>query len=620
MNVTTAKETLRLFVLDARGALVLDTPLSRKTLSFSGLGECDHVVPCLGANAAFVTNKSPKASLLFHEKGKTPMTVTLDPGRPFSIGSATWLVSIEVANEVGAREVSFPGKLDTFSDQQSFSKTNQFLEHILAWLGRPMDSALELRESLKKFLAISIESSSAVSGMIVLVNDTGFDLISTQGLTQDEAESTWSKMPPQLTEDILRTKARIILPEALKEKASGKTTVFIKNLRSIVGFPVMAEGHVLAIFYLGYVNLVSELSEAWQNALEISSQILGITIQRALLREEMKSLKLHLSASSHTQNSDRIMIGSSQAIGNIYKLVARLANFTLPVLVTGETGTGKELVVRELHRFSDRATRPFVAVNAAALPENLIESELFGYKKGAFTGALSDRAGLIEQADGGTLFIDEIGELPLNLQAKLLRVLQEKTVTRLGENKPRSIDFRLVAATHRDLKSMVAAKQFREDLYFRVAGSLIEIPPLRERREDIVPLAKFFVNRFARGHSLQEKDFSRSALSTLEAWAWTGNVRELENVVQRAFVMAEGPVIERDDLGLHSSSPRSDEDVHSQKNSGTDLASAKDDWMRNYISDALRRNEGNRADTAKELGIGQRTLFRYLDQLGIRGL
>jgi DNA-binding NtrC family response regulator len=247
----------------------------------------------------------------------------------------------------------------------------------------------------------------------------------------------------------------------------------------------------------------------------------------------------------------------------------------------------------------------------------LIESELFGHKRGAFTGALSDRIGLIEQADGGTLFIDEIGELSTFMQTKLLRVLQEKTFTRVGDTALKTSDFRLVAATHRNLQEMIASGLFREDLYYRIAGALISMPPLRERRSDIMLLATFLRTRFAKNHGMTDKQWSSSAVETLENLPWPGNVRELANVVARAFVMADGSMIHAKDFADFAAveTPAAAIDI-AQEHQST-LEEARDAWMKRFLSKALDRHKGRRTDTAKALGIGERTLFRYIEQLDI---
>lgn len=308
------------------------------------------------------------------------------------------------------------------------------------------------------------------------------------------------------------------------------------------------------------------------------------------------------------------LIGVSQAIREVQKAIGRAAASNANVLITGETGTGKEVAARVLHEFSSRSTGPFVAVNCAAIPADLLESELFGHAKGAFTGASVARPGCFEQAQGGTLMLDEIGDMPVAMQAKILRVLQERRVTRLGETNERELDVRIVAASHRDLDHMVECGEFRRDLYFRLNVLPIHMPPLRERREDIVPLASFFLQR-SEGRA---RSLSSSACAMLEALPWPGNVRELQNAMERACVMVPSDVIDANDLEFLIS-----KDASAAQPAGVSAAPAGE--MRNsletlereLIESALAQSSGNRSDAARRLGISRAQLYRRLRALGI---
>ena len=250
------------------------------------------------------------------------------------------------------------------------------------------------------------------------------------------------------------------------------------------------------------------------------------------------------------------IVGQSPAMQEIYKTIGRVAAGTTTVLLQGESGVGKEVIARALHEFSDRAAGPFVAVNCSAIPDDLLESEMFGHERGAFTGATDRRSGKFEQAAGGTLFLDEISDMPLGLQAKLLRVLQEREFTRVGGHELLPADCRIVAATNRDLEADVEAKRFRSDLYFRLKVVLIRIPPLRERREDIGPLVEFFIDRINEGSRVGVKGVSPEAMARLAAHAWPGNVRELENVLVRAAALAPDRVLTPEDLPLDETAAR----------------------------------------------------------------
>jgi transcriptional regulator with PAS, ATPase and Fis domain len=282
-----------------------------------------------------------------------------------------------------------------------------------------------------------------------------------------------------------------------------------------------------------------------------------------------------------------------------------VAGTDISVLVTGETGTGKELIAREIHRRSPRKNGAFVAINCGAIPENLLESELFGHAKGAFTGAVSARPGRFQAASGGTLFLDEIGEMPLQLQVKLLRALQDRAVTRVGENKPEAVDIRIVTATNKDLEEELKAGRFREDLFYRINVVHLHLPPLRERGEDAAMLAKWFLGRAIRELSSKVKGFSPQSLVAIKRFRWPGNIRQLENRIKKAVVLADRPLISPDDMELR---PEQLEPI-------LPLTLARDEWQKRYINEVLERNAGNRTKTAKDLGVDPRTIFRHLERM-----
>jgi DNA-binding NtrC family response regulator len=319
------------------------------------------------------------------------------------------------------------------------------------------------------------------------------------------------------------------------------------------------------------------------------------------------------------------MVGASPRMQRIFRLVTKVAPTDSTVLLIGESGTGKELVARALHLQSRRTQGPFVPVNVGALPHTLIESELFGYVRGAFTGAAVDRAGLVEEADGGTLFLDEIGDMPLAAQVKLLRTLESGEVRRLGESVPRLVDVRVIAATHRDLMAEVAAGRFREDLYYRLNVVQIELPPLRERREDVGLLASYFLDRLAARAGRAGLSFSPEAMAVLERYDYPGNVRELENAIEHAVAMAEGPVVLTSDLPAALTAPRLLPRQGTPDRPGPAGAAehAREDWSlaeveKEHILRVLGHHRGNATAAARRLGISRTTLWRKLKHYGIR--
>jgi DNA-binding NtrC family response regulator len=344
-----------------------------------------------------------------------------------------------------------------------------------------------------------------------------------------------------------------------------------------------------------------------------SMEHLVAVVEKALevraLRVENRTLREQLGARYQVAN----FIARSKAMQDILDTVLRIGPTRATVLLCGESGTGKDLIARVLHHHSPRRERPFVKINCTAIPENLMESELFGYEKGAFTGAAGAKPGKFEQADTGTVFLDEIGDVPPAIQVKLLRVLQEREFERLGSNKVRQIDVRVVAATNADLRRALEEGRFREDLYYRLNVVPINIPPLRERREDIPPLAQQFLARCAAESGSPVESFSPEALEIIRAHDWPGNVRQLQNVIERSVLLASGRCLEASDIRLDAA-PRSR--VH-DGNTFLPEGMTLDEFEQSVIREALRRANGNKSHAARMLGL-TRNAFRYrLAQMGL---
>lgn len=304
------------------------------------------------------------------------------------------------------------------------------------------------------------------------------------------------------------------------------------------------------------------------------------------------------------------MVGSSGSMQRVYDTILKVAGADAPVLITGESGTGKELAAHAIHQQSDRASGPFVAVNCGALPANLVQSELFGHERGAFTGATERKIGRIEAADGGTLFLDEIGDLPMDLQVNLLRFLQEMTIERLGSRDSIQVDVRIIAATHVDLAQALSDHSFREDLYYRLNVLTLPMPALRERERDAEQLAEYFLRCFTASSTSPVRGFSRGALRVINSYRWPGNVRELYNRVQRAMVMCDKSLLSPEDLGLERRS-----EPHEYTKTLDEVRAQAD---RQAICSGLRRNQGNISHTAKSLGVSRVTLYRLLEKHAIK--
>ena len=331
--------------------------------------------------------------------------------------------------------------------------------------------------------------------------------------------------------------------------------------------------------------------------------------RRTALARDLAAAQKFLSSSSRVEG----LLGNSKAMEEVHDIVTKVAPVQTSVLITGESGTGKGVVAKAIHNLSQRAGKPFVAFSACAFPESLIEDELFGHEKGAFTGASQMRRGRFEEAKSGTIFLDEIGDLALPLQAKLLRVLQEKSLERLGSNSPQPVDVRVICATSRNLEKMVQEGTFREDLYFRISVVRIHMPPLRERSEDIPLLAEYFLRMFAKAHNKPGRALTPGFLSSLARHDWPGNVRELQNVIERSLVLANGHM----HLGVADLPPELKGLKIPEEIGGGTFHDAVRGFKRELVRSALRMHSGNKLKAAKELGISRCYLHRLLNQLNI---
>jgi two-component system response regulator PilR (NtrC family) len=312
------------------------------------------------------------------------------------------------------------------------------------------------------------------------------------------------------------------------------------------------------------------------------------------------------------------LTGESPAMVQVRSLIEKLARSQAPVFISGESGSGKERAARMIHDLGPRAAAPFVAVNCGAIPENLMESEFFGARKGAFTGADADREGFFQAAHGGTLFLDEVGDLPLPMQVKLLRAIQEKKFRRLGDTTETQVDVRILSATHQNLKAMVEATRFRQDLFYRLNVIELRMPPLRERAEDIPQLAEILLARLSESSGLPPVRLSEGALRALKAYAFPGNVRELENILERAMALSSGEFIEADDLLLDPSDMGEASPATPATPGGADLQEYLDQVERHVIEEALEKSGGNRTAAARALGVTFRSLRYRLERLGIK--
>jgi transcriptional regulator with GAF, ATPase, and Fis domain len=447
-----------------------------------------------------------------------------------------------------------------------------------------------------------VELTRAEKGFVIVLQD-GERLLAASHNTGDQKLDI-SRVSDSIVQQVSESLQPIIVSDAATDSrfAKAKSVVDLR-LSSVMCVPLIYRRDLLGVIYLGNDAVTGLFTERDLSLLKVYAAQASLIVYHALqlnqLRVDNKNLRSQLQAASQGE-----MIGTCAAMKQVFRVLRRVAPTDLSVLILGETGTGKELVARELHRLSTRRDKSFVAINCGAIPENLLESELFGHRKGSFTGAVTDKVGRVEAAHQGTLFLDEIGEMPMNLQVKLLRVLQERVIERVGDLEGRPVDIRVVAATHQDLQEMIREGRFREDLYYRLNEITVPLPALREREEDIGILAQYFLNLYREQYGSKPRGFTNQALLALKSYYWPGNVRELENRLKKAVIMSDRALLNPDDLGLDEG----------QKRQIKPLADAEEEFKVEYIRKALDLNNWNKAQTARDLGIDARTVFRYIER------
>jgi transcriptional regulator with GAF, ATPase, and Fis domain len=460
-------------------------------------------------------------------------------------------------------------------------------------------------KALTRLLDVIIEVVKADKGFLLVIEEGVPRVTVARNFQQQDIQNAVERLSDSIVAKVLQTRSSVIVSDALNDaQFNASESVINLKLSSVMCVPLIRRGELMGAVYVGNDSIANLFTERELTLMTSFCSTAALLLERALELDELRTQKRELETRLEEQAYGDIL-GACDAMRDIFRKVDKVAGTGIDVLVTGDSGTGKELIAREIHRRSPRKNGPFIAINCGAIPESLLESELFGHAKGAFTGAIAARPGKFQAANGGTLFLDEIGEMSPALQVKLLRALQERSVTRVGETKPESIDIRVVSATNKTLEEEMSAGRFREDLFYRINVVHLHLPPLRERGEDAVMLAKYFLRRATRELSVKVKDFNKQALNAVRHYRWPGNIRQLENRIKKAVVLSDGPLITPEDLELRPE----------QLDPILPLAEAQEEWRKRYINEVLDRNGGNRTKTAKDLGVDPRTIFRHLERM-----
>ena len=506
---------------------------------------------------------------------------------------------------VGTSELTFSLYDDPVGDDEA-AKTIEALNSyrkLLEFSERLMGN-FDVPDLLHGMMDAVIQITNADKGFLVLLEGGELRVKVARNLRRENLADALAQLSDSIIDKVVKIRKPVIVSDALHD-SEFQNAMSVMNLRlsSVMCVPLLERGNLLGVIYVGNDSVAHLFEEQTLEVLTIFAAQASLIIRNALLVNDLQ-LDNKLLSERLEQLRYGDIIGSCGAMQDVFKRVSKIATTDISVLITGETGTGKELIAREIHRRSSRHTGPFVVINCGAIPENLLESELFGHVRGAFTGAIANKAGKFQAADGGTLFLDEIGEMPSPLQVKLLRALQERVVVRVGDNRPEAVDIRVVAATNRDLATEIRGGRFREDLYYRLNVVNVHLPPLRDRGEDILVIARYLLSRYTQEFRAPIKGFSPNCVIAMRKYPWPGNIRQLENHIKKAVVLADKTLLGPEDLGITP-------DVLPAI---LPLAEAREKWQRDYINEILELNNGNRTKTARDLGVDPRTIFRHLEK------
>jgi Nif-specific regulatory protein len=525
--------------------------------------------------------------------------------------------SSDIFGELDSRLSDAEGAGDDAIDTQSLKRRNAITETLLA-VSTSINSTLNMEQLLEKIVDAVVAITGCKNGYLMLAEKEG-------KLSVALARSREGKAMPHkdfdaslsVIEKAASTGAPQLVSDAQEEEdLRDKKSIVDLRIRTVISIPLSFEGRLVGVIYADSDTISESFSRSDLPILNAFGAQAAVAIENARSRGELEKIKSSLekqNVSLRQQLSEKYefpgIIGRSAAMQSVFEVVTKVAPLSTTVLMQGETGTGKDVIAKAIHYNSNRKGRAMVSVNCGALPKEILESELFGYKKGSFTGAEGDRAGLFEAADKSTLFLDEIGEMPTDLQVKLLRALQDGEVRRVGDDRPISVDVRVIAATNRELVKAVEEGRFRKDLYYRLNVVPIFLPALRERQEDILPLADFFLDKFSKQMDRQKPVLTRSAKEMLLTHGWTGNVRELENAMERALALTEGKDTIDVDQFEHLVDKRS---LSAAPDKEAPLRAMQQLWEKQFLRKMLVRNSWNVSRTAVVLKISRQQLHNKI--------
>ncbi|MEX0747252.1 MAG: sigma 54-interacting transcriptional regulator [Rhodothermales bacterium] len=475
----------------------------------------------------------------------------------------------------------------------------------LSEIALTINSIRDPDELLENVLEIAMQELDAERGFILLTSDDrpeGFEVKTSRNFSEQQIGDL-VQISTSVVHEVLQSGEPVLVYEALQDERYRETeSIVLQQIQSIAAVPLRIKNRQIGAIYLDSLTKRGRFTRENLPFLTAFANQAAIAIENARLYSSIREENRRLRQEIQRVHGFEEIIGQSRTMQDVFDTVSRVVDSDATILIEGESGTGKELVARAIHYNGERKERPFVALFCGSLPETLLESELFGHKRGSFTGAVSDKPGLFEMAHGGTVFLDEVGDLTARIQTSLLRVLQEGEVKRIGENHIRTVDVRILSATNRSLKGLIKDGDFREDLFYRLNTISITMPPLRRRKSDIPLLAHHFLDKYARKKTI--KGFSQEALDALQEYSWPGNVRELENTVERAVVLARGDVIMKEDLRLP------DEEGRDPFEPGTTMKEAE----RLIVERTLDACDRNISEAARMLGVSRRWLHYRLKE------